>query len=703
MKVVFIPKPGKDDYSTAKAFRPITLSNFMLKALERIMQWEIEERVLRSPLTSQHAYTKGLSTETALSQATDIIERSIYQGQCTLAVSFDCTGAFDYIKFDSADKAMQDIGIPEHIRGWYKNLLRQRTVTGEVNGQQLSVHPTKGSPQGGVLSPVVWNIIMNTLLNKFNGAVKAVGYADDILLLVSGLHPHSMTKIMQEAIKTVLEWDYENGLSFNPAKSSAMVFSKDYKLRSKHFPALYMEGKILQYATEMKYLGLTYDPGLTWLPHIQEKAAKCIRIWNMAKAVIGRDWGLTSEKITWIYEVMVRPIIAYGSLVWAHVIDKKSCMRILNSIQRKALLSLTKAQRSTPTAGMEVILGIPPLDLHIKAQATQTRWRTKPLLTDTWDGVGNLPNRRGHRLWHDKALREAGINMKPDHIRGQLIWVTNQHPNPVDTYIYTDGSKDEHQRTGAGWTTTRGDVVLDSESVRINQEASVFQAEVVAIRRVMEHLQSDTKITGNVVVRSDSQAAIAAIMNPLTTSCEVEKCKQSILSVKQSREVFIEWCRGHNDLTGNEYADHLAKEGAAKECVDILVGAPLSYVKSKVRDLYRAKWCERYKGGTDMSHTRRFCSEPAPKKIMLSRENLKLLVQVLTGHGPFRAHMSKWCAVSSICDLCEEEDQTAEHLLKRCPALARERHEVTETNSMIINLFKFEKVRRAMQANLNLV
>lgn len=37
VKVVFIPKPGRDDYTSPKSFRPISLTSFMLKGLERMM------------------------------------------------------------------------------------------------------------------------------------------------------------------------------------------------------------------------------------------------------------------------------------------------------------------------------------------------------------------------------------------------------------------------------------------------------------------------------------------------------------------------------------------------------------------------------------------------------------------------------------------------------------------------------------------
>jgi len=43
-KVVFIPKVGKTDYSNAKNFRPISLMSFLLKGLERMLLWFLEEK-----------------------------------------------------------------------------------------------------------------------------------------------------------------------------------------------------------------------------------------------------------------------------------------------------------------------------------------------------------------------------------------------------------------------------------------------------------------------------------------------------------------------------------------------------------------------------------------------------------------------------------------------------------------------------------
>ena len=44
VRVAFIPKPGKNDYSTPKSFRPKTLSSFILKEMERILENMLKRR-----------------------------------------------------------------------------------------------------------------------------------------------------------------------------------------------------------------------------------------------------------------------------------------------------------------------------------------------------------------------------------------------------------------------------------------------------------------------------------------------------------------------------------------------------------------------------------------------------------------------------------------------------------------------------------
>ena len=42
-RVVFIPKPQKDDYGDAGSFRPISLTQFLIKSMECVIEWLLRE------------------------------------------------------------------------------------------------------------------------------------------------------------------------------------------------------------------------------------------------------------------------------------------------------------------------------------------------------------------------------------------------------------------------------------------------------------------------------------------------------------------------------------------------------------------------------------------------------------------------------------------------------------------------------------
>jgi hypothetical protein len=61
VKVTFIPKPGKANYTEAKAHRPISLSSFMLKMMEKLVDRHIRDEILglRPLHWYQFAYQPG--------------------------------------------------------------------------------------------------------------------------------------------------------------------------------------------------------------------------------------------------------------------------------------------------------------------------------------------------------------------------------------------------------------------------------------------------------------------------------------------------------------------------------------------------------------------------------------------------------------------------------------------------------------------
>ena len=711
MDVIFIPKPGKEDYSSPKSYRPITLSSFVLKGLERIMLWYLRERVITKALVSQHAYTRGLSTESALSEVLDYVESSFYRKEKVIAVSLDCTGAFDCVGFDAASEALIANGVPAGMSNWYTNLLKGREVTASLQGVAKTITPGRGSPQGGILSPLVWNLVMDSLLKEFQaGPVKAVGYADDIIVMASGIDVKISADNIQLALNKIIGWGKAKGLVFNPAKTQAIIFDRSRKYKVSH-PSILMEGQELKFVDQIKYLGMNIQSRLSWTNHVVGQIKKANMLLNRARTVIGREWGLDPEKALWIYTAIARPKVTYGSLVWAHSLDK-TLMNKLKQMQRKILVAISGALRSTPTEAMEVIAGLIPLDLHIMELAARSRVRTKPLVKDRWDGIdGNQkgPGKVvGHRRYWDKFTEGIGrLEGPPQRENSWVEWEFLEEEAGLT--IYSDGAGNS-QGAGYGFVAFEGNRLCHSEKGPLGRVCP-YEAELYAVRAALSWLMSNPhRLKGNVVLYTDSKSVELVLKSARIKSTAVQRVLDLIIKVKEACSFDIRWIRGHSGNEGQELADGLAKEAAREiqgmRVTEVTLKDVKHFIQCKTAKIWQTRW---------QNHTgaaKKFIREVNPNKMKfmkkMSKKNLGVIFQAITGHGLFGHHISKWKNdIDQTCQCClEEEMETAWHLWSECPALTSTKQSLPQGRDVpmevvVLRFFKTEPVKELMELRTN--
>ena len=163
---IFLPEPGKESYFEAKSFRKITLTSFQLKWLERLILYHINEdnNVQAKLSASQYGFRAGVSTETALHEFVRRVEHCCVRKKPALGILLDIVVAFDNVTFRSFVAALQGLGMSEVLTSWIENLLRHHTVQVELYGDKVKREVVKGNPQGGILSPFLWNCVLNNLL-----------------------------------------------------------------------------------------------------------------------------------------------------------------------------------------------------------------------------------------------------------------------------------------------------------------------------------------------------------------------------------------------------------------------------------------------------------------------------------------------------------------------------------------------------------
>jgi hypothetical protein len=166
-KVIFIPKPGKKDYTDPDAFRPILLTSFTFKTLERLVLWRLEETVLKNKRTihpHQHGFRRGQSTEIPLSKLTNFVEAAFKNKEYAVGIFLDIIGAFNNVTHQAIIKAMTEARFPQEIISWYGNYTQTRQCEYEVGGKTHIIFLKDGTSQGGILSPIMFNLVINILL-----------------------------------------------------------------------------------------------------------------------------------------------------------------------------------------------------------------------------------------------------------------------------------------------------------------------------------------------------------------------------------------------------------------------------------------------------------------------------------------------------------------------------------------------------------
>ena len=541
----------------------------------------------------------------------------------------------------------------------------------------MSIITTKGCPQGGVLPPLLWLLVVNEILKILNDRnFQTEGFSDDLGTLLRGISVSVLCSLLQTVIDLVLEWSDMNELSINPNKTKMILFTRKTKIEGLTIPKI--KGIPIKLVDHVNFLGAIFDAKMKGIHNLEARIEKAtVSLWQCRKAY-GKNWGLSPKVMYWIYTTIIRPIILYGSFIWNHICDLKYVQQMLKKFQRLACLAITGAWKSTPTDALEAMLNLPPLHILIKSEAIKVLDR----LAKTQDYKHRLCNHT--RIWVKASETEPSMTWPADKVKKTfkfdrnfeiLIpsrdeWINRTLPPSNGITLYTDGSV-MNGSAGAGihCAETNTDI-----SLPLGKYSTIYLAEIRAIIEAC-HVISDKAIPNNIIhICSDSESALKTLSSHVFHSALAIECWDNINNLTNENLVKLIWVPAHSGIEGNERADELAKIATSITpfSPEPVLGTSPSYCLSRINERRTKEFIKHWNSSPGCRQAKQgLCINAKKSKYLInvSRTRLKTYTGIITGHFGFNKHLTTiGKRTDPSCDLCGHETETAEHFLCRCPA-----------------------------------
>lgn len=326
--IIPVPKinPVKD---LEKDLRPISLTAVLSKIMERfVAKWVMSQiRQLIDP--NQFGSLPGLSTTHGLlSLVHHLYKVTDQRDQCVRVLLLDFSKAFDRINHNILLRKMKDMAIDPILIEWVRSFLTDRRQRVKVGNSTSSFQQVNGGvPQGTVLGPILFMIMINDLLKDWESRWK---YVDDTTF--SETVAVNDQSVLQFTLDGINLWCEENDMALNAQKCKEILIC--FWKKKPIFQQLTVNDYLVEQVKSAKLLGLMLSSDLKWNEHVAHIVKKSSRRLYMLR-LLKRAKADTKTLIS-VYTTCIRPILEYCNQIW-HFNIPEYLSKDIERIQRRAL------------------------------------------------------------------------------------------------------------------------------------------------------------------------------------------------------------------------------------------------------------------------------------------------------------------------------------------------------------------------------
>lgn len=587
--LVAIEKPGKKR-NEPSGYRLISLLSTLGKITERIMAKRFASRAVELdiiPRLYAGAVPKRSAEDLTLKLMDEVVD-GFSRGQKTTMVTIDVKGAFDAVGKRRMVARLHAQGWSSEMVSWVWHFMTNRTVTMSVDGAGMTTRQVGGSlPQGSPVSPVLFMLFMAPLYKELG----MLGYADDGCIRVASRSIPDNIRQVQTILGRAFQWCRSNDLELDWNKTGLLHLYRGRILRVGVDLTL-PNGQVIEPEESLRWLGVWWNRTASPTAHVKKAIEKAKKSVAGMRILSGVYHGAPIESLLMAARGCVLPQLMYGVATWAHNIGKGAIDK-LETCWRAALRAALPMYRTTPVPVIYHMSSTPHIESIIGdlKRAAGVRASTMPERHPLYDvkpkGVvakykSMLPGQVERDLgWYDGEIYGPSTRLidklsKEEAViqHSRLIESMGEH----DIRVYTDGSRMDNGKTGAGWVVYEGNRIIIEGNGSCGLLREVADAEAIAalegIHAAMRHASI---FAGNLYLFLDNYSVAERIAEPLrqfgTSQHYIIETRRrlgdwrrkfAILNYQRSDvklKSFVYWVPGHMGVEGNEAVDQQAKLG----------------------------------------------------------------------------------------------------------------------------------------------
>nr|XP_050024020.1 uncharacterized protein LOC126518221 [Dermacentor andersoni] len=573
-----------------------------------------------------------------------------------IVLALDLKGAFDNVTHEAILTHLSETGCGRNAFEYIKRFLTDRQAYVRIQNAEHGpfLLGTRGTPQGAVLSPLLFNLAMKNLpvhLEKVPGVQHAL-YADDISIWATQGSLGEMEASLQEAANAANEYAKRCGLHCSPQKSEFVHIRPNKKCTNKI--ELRLGSAPIPERKEIRVLGLFIHQRRLATTTLDKLKKVGDQVGRMVRRVSNKKGGLRSKDALRLANAFVTSRILYSTpYLRLNKHDQNIIEVIIRKMAKKALdLPITTSNLRLQGLGMTNSFD-ELREAHLTGQYTRLSQTSsgRRLLTRLHIEHTTLTEERVRlsQEWrYALHVRPLPIKMSRDDHEGRRrarAEALAHHYGRKPGVYYVDASGPHH----GGWYTAA--VIHESKTVNglTFKARSVTQAEEVAIALAATHSDSKTIIT-------DSQGACRNVQQGWVPYLAYRLLQNSSYVGGPSHR-FIVWAPAHSGLGGNEAADAAARAlsnraTSSPASSEEVAEATPTYTYKEITQLYK----DRHK------------LYPHPCK-GLTRAEERLFLRLVTNTMMCPASLKHFDpAFSGECPHCGERSSDLYHMVWACPS-----------------------------------